>query len=35
MVEAIRDQWIIVLAVIVLVGVCVWLWKTRSKRGAS
>jgi hypothetical protein len=31
MVEAIRDQWMIVVAIVVLVGLAVWLWTTRSK----
>jgi FtsZ-interacting cell division protein ZipA len=31
MVQAIRDQWIIVVAVIVVVGLLVWLWTSRSK----
>jgi hypothetical protein len=31
MVEAIRDQWVIVVAVVVLVALAVWLWATRSK----
>jgi hypothetical protein len=31
MVEAIRDQWVIALAVIVLLGLAVWFWATRSK----
>jgi hypothetical protein len=31
MVEAIRDQWMIVVAIVVLVGLGVWLWTTRSK----
>jgi hypothetical protein len=31
MVQAIRDQWVIVVAVVVLVGLVVWLWTTRSK----
>jgi hypothetical protein len=30
MVQAIRDQWMIVAAVIVVVGLIVWLWRTRS-----
>jgi hypothetical protein len=32
MVEAIRDQWAIVLAVIVLVSLMAWLWVGRAKR---
>lgn len=31
MVQAIRDQWMIVVAVIVVAGLLVWLWRTRSK----
>jgi hypothetical protein len=31
MVEAIRDQWIVVVAVVILAGLVVWLWTTRSK----
>jgi hypothetical protein len=31
MVEAIRDQWMIVVAIVVLVGLGVWLWTTWSK----
>jgi cbb3-type cytochrome oxidase subunit 3 len=31
MVQAIRDQWVIVLAVLVLVGIAYWLWTTRRK----
>lgn len=31
MVQAIRDQWLIVVAVVALVGLAVWLWRTRSK----
>jgi hypothetical protein len=34
MVQAIRDQWVIVVAVVVLVGLVVWLWTVRS-RGSS
>jgi len=34
MVQAIRDQWVIVVAVVVLVGLIVWLWATRPKRSA-
>jgi hypothetical protein len=30
MVEAIRDQWAIVLAVVVFVGLVAWLWKGRT-----
>lgn len=29
MVQAIRDQWVIVVAVVVIVGLAVWLWRTR------
>jgi hypothetical protein len=32
MVQAVRDQWVIVLAVVVLLGLAVWLWTTRSRR---
>jgi len=32
MVEAIRDQWVIVAAVVVLVGLVVWLSMTRARR---
>jgi FtsZ-interacting cell division protein ZipA len=32
MVQAIRDQWAVIVAVIVLVGLVVGLWRTRSKR---
>lgn len=35
MIQAVRDQWVIVVAVIVLVGLCVWLWRTRSKGGPT
>ena len=35
MVQAIRDQWAVVVAVIALVGLVVWLWRTRSKASAS
>jgi len=31
MVQAIRDQWAVIVAVIALVGLVVWLWRTRSK----
>jgi hypothetical protein len=31
MIQAIRDQWMIVGAVFVLVGLTVWLWTTRRK----
>jgi hypothetical protein len=31
MIEAIRDQWLIVSAVIVVVGMTVWLWTTRRR----
>jgi len=31
MIEAFRDQWVIIVGVIVLVGLIVWLWTTRSK----
>jgi hypothetical protein len=31
MVQAIRDQWVIVVAVVILVGLVVWLWTRRSK----
>lgn len=34
MVQAIRDQWVIVVAVIVLVGLVVWLWRSQSKGGS-
>jgi cbb3-type cytochrome oxidase subunit 3 len=34
MVQAIRDQWFIVVAVVVLVGLIVWLWATRAKRSS-
>jgi hypothetical protein len=29
MVQAIRDQWVIVVAVVALIGLAVWLWMTR------
>jgi hypothetical protein len=32
MVEAVRDQWLIALAVVVLVGFGAWLWTTRSRK---
>jgi hypothetical protein len=32
MVEAIRDQWVIGLAMVVLIGLVIWLWGTRRKR---
>ena len=32
MVEAIRDQWIIVVVVVGLIGLIAWLWATRPKR---
>jgi len=32
MVQAIRDQWVIVLAVVVFIGLVVGLWATRAKR---
>lgn len=31
MIQAIRDQWVIVVAIVVAVGLVVWLWATRSK----
>jgi hypothetical protein len=31
MVQAIRDQWLIVVAVVALVALVVWLWTARSK----
>jgi hypothetical protein len=31
MVLAIRDHWVIVTAVVALVGLAIWLWRTRSK----
>jgi hypothetical protein len=34
MVEAIRDQWLIGVAVVVLGGLIAWLWATRAKRSA-
>jgi hypothetical protein len=33
MVEAIRDQWVIALAVVVAVGLLVWLMRTRRGSG--
>jgi hypothetical protein len=32
MVQAIRDQWVIVLAVVVLVGLVIWLWRGARRR---
>ena len=32
MAQAIRDQWVIGLAVVVLIGLAFWLWTTRGKR---
>jgi hypothetical protein len=32
MVEAIRDQWLIAVGVVVVVGLVVWLWSTRSRK---
>jgi hypothetical protein len=34
MVQAIRDQWLVIVAVVVLVGLAVWLWTTRSRRSS-
>jgi cbb3-type cytochrome oxidase subunit 3 len=31
MVQAIRDQWAIIVAVIVLVSLVVWLWRGRAR----
>jgi hypothetical protein len=31
MVQAIRDQWVIVVAIVVVLGLIVWLYATRSK----
>jgi hypothetical protein len=31
MVQAIRDQWVIVVAVVTLIGLGIWLWRTWSK----
>jgi hypothetical protein len=35
MVEAIRDQWVIAIAVVVVIGVAVWLLVDRLMSGAS
>jgi hypothetical protein len=32
MAQAIRDQWLIAVAVVVVIGLAVWLWTTRAKR---
>jgi hypothetical protein len=32
MAEAIRDQWVLVVAVLVLAALLGWLWATRSRR---
>jgi FtsZ-interacting cell division protein ZipA len=34
MIEAIRDQWLIVIAVVVAVALILGLWATRSKRSS-
>jgi hypothetical protein len=33
MVQAIRDQWVVVLAVIAAVALLAWLWRTRESHG--
>ena len=35
MVQAIRDQWVIIVVVVGVIGLIVWLWMTRRRGGAS
>jgi hypothetical protein len=31
-VQAIRDQWLIVLAVVVVIGLVTWLWRAQGRK---